>query len=211
MFFHYRPVFDLQLKALGYRRLIPAPERFSPRRRHGTTSDVFLRVTVLSHAASADLEHHYTSGHAWRSDADHPPMEKPLESVLTAELFAQVAAIQADPEAWSSEVVLGLFTPKTDTGAEEVTAEEADFFELGGSVTFDGRCPHPTLRRGRTHDEIVLDHCCEWPARGRRLDHRQRLDPPGTQETLSSIEASFGADVAAAAARFHRSRSGRFG
>jgi hypothetical protein len=211
VFFRYRPVFDLQLKAFGYRRRIPAPGRFSPRRWNGTTSDVFLRVTVLPDAASADLEHHYTSGHAWRSDADHPPVEEPLESVLTAELLAQVAAIQADPEAWSSEVVLGLFTPKTDTRAEEVTAEEADFFELGGSVTFDGRFPHLTLRLGRTHDEIVLDHCFEWPVRERRLDHRERLDPPGTPEALSSIEASFGADVAAAAARFHRSRAGRFG
>ena len=168
-------------------------------------------VTVLPHTASADLEHHYTSGHAWMSDSDHPAVDEPLEAVLTPAQLAGIPAIQADPASWTPEVVLGLFTPMTDTGTRRVPPPEADFFELGSSVSFDGRIPQLTLRLGRAHDEIVLDHSFEWPNQERRLEHRARLEPPGTAEALAAIEESFGVDVAQAAAHFQRSRGRRFG
>ena len=160
MFWEDRPRFDLRLKALCCRRLFPAPARFSPRHRHGTRSDVFVRVTVL-----------------------------PLEAVLTPAQLAGIVAKQADPASWTPEGVLGLFTPMTDTGTQQVPPPQADFFELGSSVSFDGRLPQLTLRLGRAHDEIVLDHSFEWPDRKRRLEHRARLDPPGTAEALATIEA----------------------
>ena len=170
-----------------------------------------MRVTVLPHTASADLEHHYTSGHAWMYDSDHPSVDEPLEAVLTPTQLAGVAAIQADPASWTPEVVLGLFTPMTDTGTQQVPPPQADFFELGSSVSFDGRVPQLTLRLGRAHDEIVLDHSFEWPNQERRIEHRARLEPPGTAEALAAIEESFGVDVAQAAAHFQRSRGRRFG
>ncbi len=210
MFSEFRPCFGLQLKALCYRRLFPAPDHFPRRHRHGTRSDVFLRVTVLPHTAQLHLEHHYTSGHAWMSDEDRPQVDESLGTLLSTEQLAQVRAIQADRDAWAAEVLLGLFTPMTDTGTQPVSADQAEFFELGRSVSFDGKVPLLTLRLGRLHDEIVLDHSFVWPNKERRIERRVRLAPPGTAEALSAIQEAFGADVARAAAHFHQTREPRF-
>ena len=210
MFFQYVPRYDLEIKALCYRRTLPAPDRYPPRRRRGVHSDVLLLVTVLPRAASLSLEHHYTSGHAWMIDDDRPAVDEPLGALLTPEQIDAIAALQADEALWHPDVLLGLFEPRTDTGTQRASPAEADFYELGQSATLDGKLPNLTLRLGRQHDEIVLDHGFRWPAPAREIEHRARFDPPATPAALSAISEAFGADMARAAAHFRQTRSRRF-
>jgi hypothetical protein len=207
---HYKPQFDLALRAICYRGIFGAPSRFASRRRHGTRSEVAVRVTVLPDDVLLHLEHHYASGHAWMIDDDRPRVDEPLAAVLSPEQCTEVATLQADESRWTPEVLLGLFAAMTDTGGNPVPPAEADFFELGQSVTFDGRLPMQTLRLGRTHDEIVLDHGMSWPSRERQLTERTRLEPPGTPAALRAIEAVFGPQMARSAALFHTTRERRF-
>ena len=206
MFSQYVPRYDLEIKALCYRRTFPAPERFPPRRRNGHTSDVEVRITVLPHTTMLSLMHHYTSGHAWMIDDDYPPIHEPVEALLSPQMLDEVAEIQADPARWTPEVLLGLFETRTDKGTQRVSAAQADFYELGQSAALDGRLPNLTLRLGRAHDEIVLDHSFRGLANEREIEHRERFEPPATPAALAAIEATFGADMARAAAYFRQTR-----
>ncbi|MFT5681533.1 MAG: hypothetical protein ACI8RZ_002439 [Myxococcota bacterium] len=198
MFHRFRADYDLGLGALCYRRVLPAPED-TPRRRKGSTrSDPSLRVTVLPDAVLLEIEHHYTSGHAWMIDEDRLPVDADLATVCDAQIVSEVAEIQANRFAPTD--LLALFEPRAGAGPNRVAPETADFLELGRSVTGDGKVPMLTLRLGRRHDEVVLDHSFVWPGPDRRLELLERHEPPATPESLAAITTRFGADMARAAA-----------
>jgi hypothetical protein len=147
-----------------------------------------------------DIEHHYTSGHAWIIDDDRDPLTGDPEALCDPAIIARIATIQA--ERFAPADLLALFEPRAGAGADRVPTAEADFIELGRSVTGDGRLPMLTLRLGRSHDEVVLDHSFVWPGPDRELVLLARHEPPATPAALADIAGRFGQDMARAAACF---------
>ena len=207
----FRPRYDLEQKALCYRHSLRAPVHLGGPERPTAQNDTLLVVTILQDRVRLHLEFHSSSGHAWWVDPHKPAVEAPIEDALPATLCAEIAALQQDPDAWAPEVLLEMFQAMPDRGLYAVEPGEADFFELGQSTSFDGTVPFLTLRLGRSHDEIVLDHSFGANDSERTIEVQRRLDPPGTPDALAAIAAAFGADMAGAAAHFHATRGARFG
>ena len=212
MIFEFSPDYDLALKALCHRCRVPTGSEHAPPRTLGhVASRPMIVITVLPEETMMHIEHHYISGHAEFTDDDRPPVEGTIEEVLGMAAAAAAGVVQADPDRWRPEVLLGLFTPTANARVGRVPPSEADCFELGRSETLDGKVPSLTLRLGRTHNEIVRDHSFSSPDLIRRLEVLERLEPPAGPEALAAIREAFGDDMARAAARFQVGRDGRFG
>ncbi len=95
MFHEFRADYDLGLRALCHRRVLPAPPGTPSRIRHGVRSDPLLRLTVLPDRVLLDIEHHYTSGHAWIIDDDRDPLTGDPEALCDPAIIARIATIQA--------------------------------------------------------------------------------------------------------------------
>jgi hypothetical protein len=208
VFFSFVPKYSLALRALCYRRLIRAdvPSRVSG----GIHSNPHFLVTVLPSQLLIHILHHYRSGHAEFTDDDLVPVLTPAAEVLKPDILEAATGIQAQPERWAPEVLFACFVPHHGNRPNRAPLDLADHFELGASVTQDGRGPRLTLRLGRQHDEIVLDHGFRWPAKERTIEVLHRLSPPATPDALATIEEAFGADMARVATWFHAERDRRF-
>lgn len=195
------PDYDLARRALVYRRFLPAdPDRFPPRRRHGSRNDPTLAITLHRPRVTVEVEHHYSSGHAWLVDPDRQPVlagvepaEPALGVLLGAREVAGIRALLEDPERWAAPVLAGLFEPRRGAEPDRASPDEADCWELGRSQRGDGKLPYLTLRltcRGR---EIVLDHSFSGYPRLRRLE------PVHVPAGDTDIVRCFGEPVLAAA------------
>lgn len=204
-------------RAFGYHAWDDAPPGSLPARRlHGTDGDPCLHVCALRGRVVVELHHRFSPGggmditephgQTWQSAPDHldglcPP--------LTASQVAALRALYDDPRRWDEAAwtaqALACFCRRTARGADAVSVEEADFYELGRSVAGDGTVPFLTLRLGRAHDEIVVDHHLTWPSRERRIEMMHRFDPPDSGN--AHIADLFGDDVARAAEAFQRDRA----
>ena len=158
-------------------------------------------MQVSRDAVLLSVEHHYSSGHMWVVDHHTDPVEETLQDLGLAELADTAARLQADAASWAPTVLLGLFVPTVGAKPDRVAPDEAEWLELGQSASPDGKLPNLTLRLGRVHDEIVLDHSFVWPERIRRLE------PVAVPAGLADILAHFGEDMAAVA-RAHAAERG---
>ncbi len=104
--------------------------------------------------------------------------------------------------------VFSVFLARLSKGVEHrVEPKEADYFELG----FSTRYPVFTLRLGRSHDELVMDH--GWSSRSevleRTIDVHEVLDCTKPDDA-ARVEAVFGADVRRVAEWFAANRNAAF-
>ena len=199
----YSPDYDLERRALVYRCALEAPRPLPARSRHGSQSQPSLRITAHPAQLTVEVEHHYTSGHAWMIDDDRDlllatadPADPALADLLPPSALQALQALLADADRWRPAVLAEQFTRYLGTSPDPVyTPEDGDTWELGRSRTLDGRLPYLTLRLTPTGREIVLDHSFSGPLRQRRLE------PVHVPATDADIVACFGADVLAAAQR----------
>jgi hypothetical protein len=186
-FGHYTADYDLGRKTLVWRCALPAaPERFPPLTRHGLRSEPMLHVAAHPRRVEVELEHHFTSGHAWLVEREAPPLvtvasaEAPeLRALLGDEPIAALRACLADPSRWTPEALAGLFTPRGEGDAARPRAWDL-------SRSSDGKLPYTVLRVSQEGLQILLEH----PA------GEEVLDPLASDEV---VVAAFGAEALEAA------------
>lgn len=212
----FRLVYLLSERSLCFQRVVSAaPEIHPPERGRGLSSRPALGLLALPdhidvhlvrHYAAGDLEVYQDAGRIAEADANQVGR---LADVLGAAEVERLAGLYAHPDGWGAgerdrwyRAAFELFRPMHALAPEEADPWIADFYELGQSFSGDGRPPWLTLRLGRRHDEIVLDHCDFRPDCQRSIEVLERLDPPATPGALGVIEDYFGSHLAEMAAWF---------
>jgi hypothetical protein len=134
------------------------------------------------------------------------------EHLETIELQAFQSHIQrcmgAPAREWMQHV-FSVLQPRHATGVESrVEPDLADFFELGASE--DDRIPLRTLRLGRAHDELVLDHSFSWNGPRERTIVVEEVLDCGAPRDAERVESVFGTDIRRVAEWFARNRMAAF-
>jgi hypothetical protein len=212
----YRLVYLFSERSLCFQRLIAAvPDIASADDRCGLYSRPALGVLALPDRVDVHLVRRYAAGDlevhqdAGRIAAAEVCLVGQLADLIGAAEVDRLAWLYAHPEGWGRgnrdgwlRAAFELFRPMHALAPEESDPYTADFYELGQSFTGDGRPPWLTLRLGRRHDEIVLDHYDFRPDCQRSIELLERLDPPATPGALAVIEEYFGPHLAELAAWF---------
>lgn len=190
--------YELSSRAFVYRRAQAAdPRLVPPRQRYGLQSAPFLGIVTHRAWIRVEEEHHYTSGHAWIIDDDRPVLLQAegvtpaLRALVGEATGAALARLCADAGRWGPAVWRSLLVPMRGAAPDRVPPEEADVWELGRSITGDGRLPSLTLRLHPTHAEVVRDHGFSGPVRER---HLEVLHPTADDATITAL---FGEEVLA--------------